>query len=328
MAQPTSNGAERTPRQFFGRMLFLAVRTPTLFVLLFAVVGFFARYSWHCELLCHFRLQYAWLLLLAGVALLIARSRWFAVIAGVGAAVNFAFVLPIYWPAEQPTAASESWRLVSYNVLGSNNRSAEVLAMLRAETADVVLLYEVNARWAKEFATLRDEYPHQKIVPRENNFGIALLSRRRWDDVQVQYFGQTDFPSIVAQFTHTSQLVTLIGTHPPPPVNRYVAQVRNQQLAGLAQFTAEASGPVILAGDLNVTSYSPYFQDLLRVGKLSDSRQGFGVQASWNKGIPGMAIPIDHVLVSPTIGVVSRRIGRPLGSDHCPVMVELKLPSL
>jgi len=34
-------------------------------------------------------------------------------------------------------------------------------------------------------------------------------------------------------------------------------------------------------------------------------------------------IAIDHLWASPELTVVSRRLGRPTGSDHSPVIVEL-----
>jgi endonuclease/exonuclease/phosphatase family metal-dependent hydrolase len=39
-----------------------------------------------------------------------------------------------------------------------------------------------------------------------------------------------------------------------------------------------------------------------------------------------MRIPIDHMLVSCSIGVASRRIERDVGSDHLPVVVDLVIP--
>ena len=42
----------------------------------------------------------------------------------------------------------------------------------------------------------------------------------------------------------------------------------------------------MLMGDMNCTSWSPYFQDMLTVSGLRDSRRGFGVEGSW----PALAI--------------------------------------
>jgi endonuclease/exonuclease/phosphatase (EEP) superfamily protein YafD len=304
----------------------LAVIASSLLVLLLTVVGFFARQSFRAEQICHFRLQYAWLLLIAATILLVVRKRGFAIAAGVGAAVNFAFVLPIYLPAEKPATTGKPWKLISYNVLGKNDRYADVLDLLRKEQADVVVLCEVKHSWAEQLKELRDLYPHQHIVAQTDNFGIALLSRVKWQTAHTREIGPAGVPSIVAEFKELGgRPYTIIGTHPLPPINRAIADARNKQLQALADFASTLQEPVILAGDLNVTNYSPYFRNLLRDAKLRDSRQGFGVQASWSNSIPLLfSIPIDHCLTSPSVETISRRIGPALGSDHCPVIVELR----
>jgi endonuclease/exonuclease/phosphatase family metal-dependent hydrolase len=35
---------------------------------------------------------------------------------------------------------------------------------------------------------------------------------------------------------------------------------------------------------------------------------------------------IDHVLVSPSVGILANRVGADLGSDHLPVIADLVVP--
>jgi endonuclease/exonuclease/phosphatase (EEP) superfamily protein YafD len=79
-------------------------------------------------------------------------------------------------------------------------------------------------------------------------------------------------------------------------------------------------------GDLNATPWSRPFHRFVGRSGLCDSRAGFGVQASFPAASALLRIPIDHVLVSCVIGVRNRRIGRDVGSDHLPVIVDLVLP--
>ena len=58
----------------------------------------------------------------------------------------------------------------------------------------------------------------------------------------------------------------------------------------------------------------------------SDTRAGFGVQPTFPASSWLVRIPIDHVLVSCSVGVTERRVERDVGSDHLPVVVDLKLP--
>jgi endonuclease/exonuclease/phosphatase (EEP) superfamily protein YafD len=38
-----------------------------------------------------------------------------------------------------------------------------------------------------------------------------------------------------------------------------------------------------------------------------------------------LRIPIDHCLVSPSVAIVDRRVGPPVGSDHLPVFVDFAI---
>lgn len=114
--------------------------------------------------------------------------------------------------------------------------------------------------------------------------------------------------------------------HTTPPVGSEMSRWRNAYLAEIAE--AIRTSPVackILAGDLNITPYSPWFRELKRRSGLHDSMAGQGLQGSWPAFavLPLLRIPIDHVLVSPGVSVVRRTLGPSLGSDHFPVGIEL-----
>ena len=84
---------------------------------------------------------------------------------------------------------------------------------------------------------------------------------------------------------------------------------------------------MIVSGDLNLTCYSSGFGDFARAGGLHDTMRGQGLQPTWPTQWPWfMRIPIDHCLVSPELGVRSRRLGGDIASDHMPVLVDLVVP--
>ena len=298
------------------------VAAGTAVVILLTLAGFAARLWWRFELASHFRLQYACLLLLAALYLLVCGRRALAGLALAGVVVNAACVLPIYAPRRESVSVDGTHlRIISFNVLGKNNRHEEVLQFLRSEQANIVLLMEISPQWARAVKSLSDEYPHQHVVPRTDNFGIALLSREPWQAVRTLELGDSEEPSIVAEFGDGD--FTFVGTHPLPPGSAGLAAVRNNQLLALGEYVANLRPRrIILAGDLNVTSYSPFFTDLLHQTGLVDTRQGFGLQASWGP-FRFLEIPIDHCLVSPEMHVLRRRVGGHLGSDHRPVIVDL-----
>jgi endonuclease/exonuclease/phosphatase (EEP) superfamily protein YafD len=83
---------------------------------------------------------------------------------------------------------------------------------------------------------------------------------------------------------------------------------------------------VIVMGDLNATPWSQPFRRLVARSGLCDSRAGFGIAASYPADSTVLRIPIDHVLITCSIGVADRRVERDIGSDHRPVIVDLVVP--
>jgi endonuclease/exonuclease/phosphatase (EEP) superfamily protein YafD len=100
---------------------------------------------------------------------------------------------------------------------------------------------------------------------------------------------------------------------------------RNEQLAMLAQHRAAVTDAVVIAGDFNVTPYTPYNSDWLAAAGLTDSRYGRTLSTSWPVVLPILGIPIDHVAVSNEIVVLAHRRLPAFGSDHWGIMAELAL---
>ena len=99
---------------------------------------------------------------------------------------------------------------------------------------DFVVLLEVTPWLLDHLADLADRYPYRAAEPREDNFGIALFSRRPFLRADIVQFSAAGLPSIIAGFAADGRRFTLLGTHPLPPVGAGQAQDRNDQLARLA----------------------------------------------------------------------------------------------
>lgn len=296
----------------------------TVLAMLPTVLAVGARHWWVLELATHFRVQYAVVLGFGAVAWALARALWLALACGVLAIVSAALVLPIYFGSAQSAAGPGEWRILSANVHRDNREHRRFLKYVRREDPDLLLLLEVDDRWARDLADLHEDYPFYHEEPRPDNFGIACYSRLP-ARFEVRHFGGSEVPSIVAHVEAGTRRVTVFGTHALPPMQGRYADDRNRQLLGIAQVAADTFGPVLLIGDFNMTNWSPWFAELLRRSGLRDSRQGFGLHATWPGGKRLLRIPIDHVLVSPGVRVHDRRLGPPLGSDHLPVVVDISV---
>ena len=289
------------------------------------VAGFFGRAWWPLELTCHFRPQYFVFLACAAAVLVIRRKRRAGMVVALFACVNLFELLPLYVGVAPPPGPGATHRAFLLNVRRANREHDRVLACIRTADPDLIVLEEVDARWMPVLAALRQDYPASIFRTRRDDFGIALLSRLPLADARIEDIGPPGRPSVVARVAVAGREVTVIGTHPLPPVNRRFARMRNQQLRDLARVAKACNGPVMILGDMNATSWSPHFRDLLRAGGLRDSRQGFGVQPTWPAGRPWLWAPIDHCLVSSDIVVHRRAVGPSVGSDHHPVVVDFSL---
>ena len=119
--------------------------------------------------------------------------------------------------------------------------------------------------------------------------------------------------------------LTIVGTHAFAPFTPQALVLRNRHFAQLAAFVREQKQPVVLVGDLNSSSWSRAFQDLLRDAHLIETRLGRGVQATWPAWLPIPQVPIDHALVSRGVRVHARFVGDRVGSDHLPVVLDISV---
>jgi endonuclease/exonuclease/phosphatase (EEP) superfamily protein YafD len=105
---------------------------------------------------------------------------------------------------------------------------------------------------------------------------------------------------------------------------------RMAQSIQLSAAVAKATHPVIVAGDLNADEHSPVVRRLLANGlrdAFSSAAVGYGYTIGHDLR-PGFSfLRIDHVLVSPDIGVRDAAPGGREGSEHRPVVADLLVGS-
>jgi endonuclease/exonuclease/phosphatase (EEP) superfamily protein YafD len=289
------------------------------------LAGFMGHWHWLLDLASHYR----WYWLLAAVVWFAAitrrRSRLAAACLLIAAVGNAVPLLPYWLPATGDAPAGDRLAIVSLNLEVGNPRHDLGLAFLKECDADVVVLVEVDEAWAEAVASLTDRYPHRVVRPRSDSFGIAVLSRLPLEAVRVEPLADGP-PVVIAVLPRGERGCLLVAAHPPAPLSASWSALRDAQLAAIGDLAAVEPRPVIVAGDLNVTPWSHGFRQVTGPRGLRDSARGRGVQGSWNAHLWVPRIPIDHVLVSEGVAVVSRRLGPAIGSDHLPVVAALLVP--
>ena len=308
------------------RILTLTLWAGALGVAGASLLGWLGAWWWRLGLLEHFRVQYAVLGLAVALAALVARRWHVAGLAGAVVALNVVLVAPAWIAPAHAAAHGQPLSLVVLNVLRDNREHERVARFLAASDADVIGLLEVDARWLAALEPVTRRWPYRVTEPRgQDKFGLALYSKRPLRGARVRQIGVAWPPALVATLDLDGAPVTLVLAHPPPPVSAAVAKVQERFFEALATLRPSLGEHVVVMGDLNATPWSSPLRRLRARTGLRDSRDGFGLGASWPTASASLRIPIDHLLVSAGIEVLARGIGPEVGSDHFPVRATIAL---
>ena len=288
------------------------------------LLGFLGKYHWILDGFSHFRVYYCFYFMLLGVGALSLKMKKeviaglvFFLLSGIG-------LVKYYVPIDKVDSVADI-KILSINLLSSNNNSDEVLDFIINEDPDLIVLQEVNQKWETYLSSLESMFQFNLTEIREDNFGLVVLSKVELIDPEKIILSNSGVPSFYFKINKNGKETHLIATHPLPPIGIDYFDYRNEQFTNLNKMVQILNGRKVLIGDLNTTSFSPNFNRIIEGTSLRDSRLGFGLQNTWNAKMDFISIAIDHVLVSEEINVIDRRTGLDIGSDHLPVIITIGL---
>jgi endonuclease/exonuclease/phosphatase (EEP) superfamily protein YafD len=195
------------------------------------------------------------------------------------------------------------------------------LKQVELKSPDIIALIEIDRKWKNALDTLKG-YHYSKVLPREDNFGIAIYSKIKLTDVEIKYFSKSRVPSIYSKLDLGDSSISILLTHPMPPGSTEGFINRNSTLASIGSFIKKSNHNAIVIGDLNTAMWSPYYKKLIEKSKLYNSRKGFGVTPTW-PSFYFTRIPIDHCLLSPSLKVSEFTVMDSIGSDHLPLALKI-----
>ena len=198
-----------------------------------------------------------------------------------------------------------------------------LLEIVREASPDVLVAQELTPYAAEVLADLDTVFAHHLKLPAEGPYGIALWSRFELEAAQPFALGR--LPAIEARVRAPNGVFTVYGVHLNAPTSQRRAAARDQELRQLGARSAAVAGPLLVAGDFNLTPYSPLYKDWLAASGLTDTRRGRTLSVSWSAVLPILGIPIDHVAVSPEFEILAHHRLPDFGSDHYGVLAELVL---
>jgi endonuclease/exonuclease/phosphatase (EEP) superfamily protein YafD len=286
-----------------------------------------ARLYWTLELTTHFRAHYVAVtaLVLAAAAL---RRRWIAVaVLAAAGAVSALPVVPYLPRALGPEAAAVPGagplKVLTVNVSYGRFLPRRLLETVHEVDPDIVVVQELTPHAERVLADLDAAFPHNRKFPADGAYGIGLWSKYELESGATIALGRV--PAIQARVRGPTGSFTVIGVHLSAPVTPRRAAARNQQLVELAARSNAVDGALVIAGDFNITPYSPYYTEWLEAAKLTDSRRGRTLSPSWPTKLRLLGIPIDHVAVNDGFTILSHRRLPNFQSDHYGAFVEVAL---
>lgn len=285
-----------------------------------SVLATLGQYAWWLELFTHFRPQYALVLLVAGLGLMALGSRAVAMACLVLAGLN-AWPLSHYFHRDPSGVnAGTPVRIVLANVWFRSSDYARLITWVIAAKPDVAVFLEVTPAWERALAGLGPELPYRAHA------GEVLIASRR-PLVGLRSVPLSNYGAMAMGFTWSEggRTLTVIGAHANWPLGPSIARARNLELGMLAGLTRAVPRPLVVVGDFNVTAFSPAFTQLLDQTRLEDCTAGRGWHPTWPVFFPPAWMQIDHCLHSKGVAVEDVRTGSFVGSDHYPLVVDLRV---
>lgn len=299
-----------------------------------------ARSFWVADLLANLRTQQV-LGLLACLVFHVAFRSWkLLAVSVVGLLVHLPVFVSDYVYCQAASGAAHSGldhtaqatlSLTTANVLTTNRRYADIANELLTLNSDLVAVIEISSGLHDHLSgNFSRVYPYSVFYVQDSgNFGIALYSKLPWSNAALTAFNDDSLKSVVATINHGGHRWHIIATHTLPPIGRRNYEHRNQHLKLLSDEVnrlrlGDSSPHVVVMGDLNITPWSPIFQDFAAEANLRRDTVSFGLRPTWFR-FPTFAfgLVLDHVLTTGGISCLNYTVSPDVGSDHRFVTVEL-----
>lgn len=217
--------------------------------------------------------------------------------------------------------------LLAANVKKSNRDYAKLIEMVRRNGPDIVMAIEVDDDWIDALKTgLGGEYDHWIDVPKDNGYGICVMSRLRLIAPEVRELIVEGVPSVRTEVRlRSGRAFRLYVVHPEPPTIDHDTKGRDSEIAMIGLEAAKDPLPAIVTGDLNDVAWSTTTRRFQRLSGLLDPRVGRGFYNTFSATMPWMRWPLDHLFHDPAFRLVKMtRLGK-IGSDHFPMWFVLAL---
>ncbi len=279
---------------------------------------------------------------------LVHRRRWAIAAALVPLAIFLLLYGGLFLPRFQPGFANgaEVLRVMTWNILYTNDDGAAIARRIEGAEPDVICFQElVPAMAADLIGRLGDEYPYRVLLVENDVTGLGVFSRYPLRDE-----GEVPDPAwkhgaqvVAVEFEGESAL--LLNVHAVSswlPLGargrasfEWTFRLREEQVRRWMARVDRHDGPVVVAGDFNLTDQNAAYRPL--DASLDDAFRRAG--RGWGHTFPadaeqwrGIPVPrrlwrLDYVWYSDHWQALEAHVGPWDGqSDHLPIVADLVLP--
>lgn len=250
---------------------------------------------------------------------------WPAVATGV--LVNLILIIAVWpqWmtPMGRPMPDQPVIRVYSANLYVENTNVEAIRASIAAADADIVVLVEIGDAPAQRIEHILAGYPYRAVAGRMDatSHGARSIVASRYPVAEKLPWRRDGLSAIGAIVETPLGPINVFGVHltRPWPYEYQWGQI-TQTTALTARRAAAPPNSALVVGDFNSVSSARIGRQIKSDMKLLPAP---GFPGTWPTRLPAFAgITIDQVYRSPDLALLSRRLGRPTGSDHYPVVTE------
>ncbi len=242
-----------------------------------------------------------------------------------------------FWPTQLGPGNENSTviRLLIANIDYENDQHEAVQQTLEREDPDALLIVEINEPWEASLKELLDKYPHRAGCVRGDGLGLTLLSRHELRNIEVRHLVSERRASIHGEMiVPGAGPMQFVALHPTPPgldedgyEGRRNSRPRDAELVMVAeQIRDDPKHHWLVFGDLNDVAWSHTTRLFRRLSGMQDPRIGRALLNTFHAQYRLLRYPLDHIFLSPRLGIRKLDRVRLPGSDHFGVLAEVAIP--
>ncbi|WP_411036101.1 endonuclease/exonuclease/phosphatase family protein [Shinella sp. BYT-45] len=233
-------------------------------------------------------------------------------------------------------AAGSGLKVLTANLFVDNGEDPAVfIDLLRRERPDIVVLQETTEAWERALSA-SGLYPYESSPEsraRDDLKVFSALPIRAETELKRAFTEEHAYKQpLRLELDLNGRPLFLYAFHPETPRRLWQWRDRNAYLSAAADAVKGdlEKAPVIVAGDWNTPTWSPFFRGFLKQAGLASTAGGWLQPVTrFSMKLDALAYigaSIDHIAVSPDIFLRAQRVGPAFGSNHLPVIAELTLP--